>query len=126
MPTDFEFSLNTATLNGRSHWCHQCQIEIAPMLTPHPTCPHCLGEFVEELEEENDPRDFFAQTETDEEFEFNETDVNMEGRSQEVVNIVQSMLQHLLGSNASVMVEAQGPGLARGPIPSGGNPAQDN
>ncbi|ORX85639.1 hypothetical protein K493DRAFT_319928 [Basidiobolus meristosporus CBS 931.73] len=110
-----------STTGRRTHWCHQCQIEITPMMAPHPTCPHCLGEFVEEIEDENDPRDFFAQVETDEEFDFGEGAPNMDGRNPEVVNIVQSMLQQLIGPNASFTVEAQGPTFARGPTTFGGS-----
>ncbi|KAK9701050.1 hypothetical protein K7432_011923 [Basidiobolus ranarum] len=121
MPSDSENQERSQnTTRGRTHWCHQCQTDITPMLTPHPTCPHCLGEFVEEIEDENDPRDFFAQVETDEEFDFNEGGPNTEGRNQEVVNIVQSMLQQLLGPNASITVETQGPGFPRGPTPFDG------
>ncbi|KAI9475044.1 hypothetical protein LPJ78_002887 [Coemansia sp. RSA 989] len=42
------------------YWCHQCQREISPMMAPHPICPRCHGDFVEQIETENDPREFLA------------------------------------------------------------------
>ncbi|KAJ3053364.1 hypothetical protein HK097_004458 [Rhizophlyctis rosea] len=41
------------------YWCHQCQREITAILdTGTPTCPRCHGDFVEEIEDIDDPRDF--------------------------------------------------------------------
>lgn len=28
-------------------YCHECGIEIRPLMTPGPTCPRCSGSFVE-------------------------------------------------------------------------------
>ncbi|KAF9901157.1 hypothetical protein BX616_002359 [Lobosporangium transversale] len=39
-------------------WCHQCAVEITPLMVPHPLCPECHSEFVEKIEEDNDPRNF--------------------------------------------------------------------
>ncbi|KAG0061118.1 hypothetical protein BGZ90_003714, partial [Linnemannia elongata] len=35
-----------------------CSAEITPMMVPHPLCPECHSEFVEKIEEDNDPRSF--------------------------------------------------------------------
>ncbi|KAF9545230.1 hypothetical protein EC957_011103, partial [Mortierella hygrophila] len=35
-----------------------CSAEITPMMVPHPLCPECQSEFVEKIEEDNDPRSF--------------------------------------------------------------------
>lgn len=50
--------METANIN---FWCHQCQEEIRPMYVPTPTCPYCHGDFVEMIEEENDPRGFITE-----------------------------------------------------------------
>ncbi|CAG8496823.1 9195_t:CDS:2 [Acaulospora morrowiae] len=63
---------NNAGNNRKSYFCHQCQREIEPMMAPMPTCPYCNSEFVEEINEENDPRDFEqggGGHDTDEEYE---------------------------------------------------------
>lgn len=49
------------------YWCHQCQTDITPMRAPHPICPTCNSEFVEEIEEENHPEDFGADGDTGDE-----------------------------------------------------------
>ncbi|KAG0055196.1 hypothetical protein BGZ83_009373 [Gryganskiella cystojenkinii] len=67
---------NTTTTPSRhQYWCHQarlhcekdyiemidiltCAAEMTPMLVPDPMCPHCHSEFVEKIEEDNDPRTF--------------------------------------------------------------------
>lgn len=38
-------------------FCHECGIEIRPLMTPDPTCPRCNGQFVEIIDE-NSARDF--------------------------------------------------------------------
>ncbi|KAF9138730.1 hypothetical protein BG015_002274 [Linnemannia schmuckeri] len=48
----------TTPRSRRDHWCHQCSAEITPMMAPHPICPECHSEFVEKIEEDNDPRTF--------------------------------------------------------------------
>ncbi|KAJ2963479.1 hypothetical protein NQZ79_g1560 [Umbelopsis isabellina] len=42
------------------YWCHQCQQEVQVLLAPDPVCQRCNGQFVEQIEPENDPRDFVA------------------------------------------------------------------
>ncbi|KAN0100379.1 hypothetical protein V8E55_000363 [Tylopilus felleus] len=40
-------------------YCHQCQAEMRPLMTPNPICASCRGSFVEKLENPaDDPRDF--------------------------------------------------------------------
>ncbi|PWN48466.1 hypothetical protein IE53DRAFT_370592 [Violaceomyces palustris] len=34
-------------------FCHQCGIDIRPLMTPDPTCPRCNGQFVEVIESED-------------------------------------------------------------------------
>ncbi|KAI9278134.1 hypothetical protein BC943DRAFT_298333 [Umbelopsis sp. AD052] len=41
-------------------WCHQCQREVQVLMAPDPICQTCNGQFVEQIEPENDPRDFIA------------------------------------------------------------------
>ncbi|KAJ1041668.1 hypothetical protein NDA10_006448 [Ustilago hordei] len=38
-------------------FCHECGIEIRPLMTPDPTCPRCNGQFVEIIDE-NSAQDF--------------------------------------------------------------------
>lgn len=52
------------------YWCHECAIEMRPLMTPGPTCPRCNGEFVEEIDPSN-PIPGEEETEED--------DVNMPG-----------------------------------------------
>ncbi|KAF8560103.1 hypothetical protein OG21DRAFT_1492507 [Imleria badia] len=40
-------------------YCHECNAEMRPLMTPHPICASCRGDFVEKLEDPaDDPRDF--------------------------------------------------------------------
>ncbi|PAV22068.1 zinc finger 364 [Pyrrhoderma noxium] len=40
-------------------YCHQCNTEMRPLMTPEPQCENCHGTFVEKIEDpEDDPRDF--------------------------------------------------------------------
>ncbi|PWY97522.1 hypothetical protein BCV70DRAFT_141635, partial [Testicularia cyperi] len=41
-------------------FCHECAIEIRPLMTPEPTCPRCNGQFVELIEDNaaSRPQDF--------------------------------------------------------------------
>ncbi|GJJ71206.1 E3 ubiquitin-protein ligase RNF115/126 [Entomortierella parvispora] len=40
------------------YWCHQCAAEMTPMMVPDPMCSNCQSEFVEKIDEDNDPRTF--------------------------------------------------------------------
>ncbi|PVU88673.1 hypothetical protein BB560_006347 [Smittium megazygosporum] len=44
----------------RNYWCHQCQREVNIMMAPNPICTICNGDFVEEIDPENDPRAFVS------------------------------------------------------------------
>ncbi|KNC96582.1 uncharacterized protein SPPG_08166 [Spizellomyces punctatus DAOM BR117] len=58
-------------IEGGGYWCHQCQSEISPLMdSGTPTCPQCHSEFVEEIEEDNDPREFVHSDEDDHQDEF--------------------------------------------------------
>ncbi|KAJ3160674.1 hypothetical protein HDU86_000433 [Geranomyces michiganensis] len=49
------------------YWCHQCHAEISPLMdSGTPTCPLCASDFVEEIEEESDPRQFAPDDDDDE------------------------------------------------------------
>eukprot|EP01018_Ginkgo_biloba_P038393 Gb_22125 [translate_table: standard] len=39
-----------AAVMGPDYWCHQCKQSIIPVMGDEISCPHCNGEFVEELE----------------------------------------------------------------------------
>ncbi|UZJ57393.1 hypothetical protein CBS101457_006713 [Exobasidium rhododendri] len=39
------------------YYCHECAIEIRPLMVPNPTCPRCNGEFVEEIDPSNPIQD---------------------------------------------------------------------
>ncbi|EPQ31565.1 uncharacterized protein PFL1_00898 [Pseudozyma flocculosa PF-1] len=43
-------------------FCHQCGIEVRPLMAPDPTCPRCNGQFVEVIEEGSGghPRDLHS------------------------------------------------------------------
>ncbi|KAF9108754.1 hypothetical protein BGX29_007044 [Mortierella sp. GBA35] len=46
-------------IKGHSRWEPRwCTAEITPLMVPHPLCPECHSEFVEKIEEDNDPRTF--------------------------------------------------------------------
>ncbi|PWA00581.1 hypothetical protein BB558_003383 [Smittium angustum] len=51
-------STTAPTRTQAQYWCHQCQREITPLMAPNPICPRCNGDFVEEIDPSNDPRDF--------------------------------------------------------------------
>ncbi|KAG0027325.1 hypothetical protein BGZ81_005698 [Podila clonocystis] len=55
-----ETTPTTATRRPHEYWCHQCAMEITPMMVPHPLCPNCHSEFVEKIEVDNDPRAFMG------------------------------------------------------------------
>ncbi|SNX85679.1 uncharacterized protein MEPE_04388 [Melanopsichium pennsylvanicum] len=38
-------------------YCHECNIDIRPLLTPDPTCPRCNGQFVEIIDSSSSPVD---------------------------------------------------------------------
>ncbi|SPO29384.1 uncharacterized protein UTRI_04888_B [Ustilago trichophora] len=43
---------DTASRNiNQMAFCHECGIEIRPLMTPDPTCPRCNGQFVEIIDE---------------------------------------------------------------------------
>ncbi|PIA19624.1 hypothetical protein COEREDRAFT_78942 [Coemansia reversa NRRL 1564] len=89
---------NTSQYTTPSYWCHQCQREISPMMVPNPICPRCHGDFVEEIEAENHPRDFLAGVDA----EFNEDEMENEfggagNYNQELQTMLQDLLTNLTG-----------------------------
>ncbi|KAJ1667105.1 hypothetical protein IW140_001641 [Coemansia sp. RSA 1813] len=82
------------------YWCHQCQREISPMMAPNPICPRCHGDFVEEIETENDPRDFLAGADTGNEHDQDEMENEFGGAgnyNQELQTMLQDMLSNMMG-----------------------------
>ncbi|KAI8057939.1 hypothetical protein BDF22DRAFT_662958 [Syncephalis plumigaleata] len=67
--------MNSSSANSNSgnnpsslgYYCHVCNRDIQPLMVPNPTCPHCHGEFIEEIEADNNPRAFHEAAQTDEE-----------------------------------------------------------
>ncbi|KAF9305702.1 hypothetical protein BGZ74_009250 [Mortierella antarctica] len=55
-----EATPTTASRRPHEYWCHQCAVEITPMMVPHPLCSICHSEFVEKIEVDNDPRAFMG------------------------------------------------------------------
>ncbi|KAI8986473.1 hypothetical protein BDB01DRAFT_896077 [Pilobolus umbonatus] len=45
------------------YWCHVCSAEVPIYMAPDPTCQHCNEQFIEELQSDDDPREFLAGTE---------------------------------------------------------------
>ncbi|CBQ68674.1 conserved hypothetical protein [Sporisorium reilianum SRZ2] len=43
-------SPNSSSINQMAY-CHECGIEIRPLVTPDPTCPRCNGQFVEIIDQ---------------------------------------------------------------------------
>ncbi|KAI9197453.1 uncharacterized protein BJ171DRAFT_220922 [Polychytrium aggregatum] len=79
-----------------THWCHQCQAGISPIMdSGTPTCPACGSEFVEEVEINSDLNAFY-----------DPMDDADEGDLAANVGTLQNLLQHLLGPNAIVNVDA--------------------
>ncbi|CAG8434525.1 5338_t:CDS:2 [Diversispora eburnea] len=95
----------------RQYWCHQCEENIEPLMAPHPTCPRCNGDFVEEIDEENDPRNFTQSGghESDEEYDDMNAPFNMGNRNNEVMQIFQNMITALLqsGPNGPFRVQTE-------------------
>ncbi|KAJ2705225.1 hypothetical protein FB645_002623 [Coemansia sp. IMI 203386] len=89
--------------HSASHWCHQCSREIAPMMAPNPICPRCHGDFVEEIQADNDPRDFLADFSGGEEEDEMENEFGGAGNyNQDLQSMLQDILAHMMGraSNA--------------------------
>ncbi|OBZ82973.1 putative RING finger protein P32A8.03c, partial [Choanephora cucurbitarum] len=42
------------------YWCHICNGEVAIYMAPDPTCQQCNEQFIEELQSDDDPREFLA------------------------------------------------------------------
>ncbi|CAG8438781.1 8728_t:CDS:2 [Ambispora leptoticha] len=107
-------SNNNNSANRRPYWCHQCQREIEPLLAPLPTCPRCNSDFVEEIDESNDPREFAEHNtqehETDDEFEDFGPNLNATpggAGSNDVVQLLSNMIQSIFGPNAPLHVETR-------------------
>ncbi|KAJ2438898.1 hypothetical protein IWW46_004687 [Coemansia sp. RSA 2440] len=93
-----------------AYWCHQCQREITPMMAPNPICPRCHGDFVEEIESENDPRDFLAglPAEPGHDDEMENEFGGAGNYNQELQTMLQDILTHITGR----------------PVTADGNPTQ--
>ncbi|KAJ3300020.1 hypothetical protein HK104_005274 [Borealophlyctis nickersoniae] len=119
-PEDWETGSETEEEDASDHeaenyWCHQCQTEIiAVMDSGTPTCPFCEGDFVEEIEDDDDPRAF---GEEDEDENLNallgavEPDIDgiagSEGApSGELAQLLQMWLQQVLGGGTGTSLTA--------------------
>ncbi|KAJ2727024.1 hypothetical protein GGI07_000141 [Coemansia sp. Benny D115] len=73
------------------------------MMAPNPICPRCHGDFVEQIEPENDPRDFIATAEEDEmENEFGGAGTY----NQNIQTLLQDMLTHIMGRQQTATAAA--------------------
>ncbi|RUS25505.1 hypothetical protein BC938DRAFT_472058 [Jimgerdemannia flammicorona] len=98
------------------YWCHQCTTEIDVLMAPDPTCPICNRQFVEQIEDENDPRTYIHEAEDDEdseEWDFSNPDDfdqpppggGGRGPNQEMLNLLQNMLQSAMGQNGTITIQ---------------------
>ncbi|CAI2177038.1 14529_t:CDS:2 [Funneliformis geosporum] len=96
------------TANSRSpYFCHQCHVDIEPLMAPNPTCPRCNGEFVEEIVENNDLREFVEHgggQETDDEFDDTQFPT---GNPQNGLNEILQLIQSMLRPNTPVRVQTE-------------------
>ncbi|OMJ28200.1 E3 ubiquitin-protein ligase [Smittium culicis] len=67
-----------APTSTRQYWCHQCQRETTTMMVPSLICTVCHGDFVEEIDPENDPRNFVVAEEEPEQNDDNEEEIEEE------------------------------------------------
>ncbi|KAJ2593057.1 hypothetical protein H4R99_006205, partial [Coemansia sp. RSA 1722] len=73
------------------------------MMAPNPICPRCHGDFVEEIQADNDPRDFLADFSGGEEEDEMENEFGGAGNyNQDLQSMLQDILAHMMGraSNA--------------------------
>ncbi|KAJ2400663.1 hypothetical protein GGI23_001892 [Coemansia sp. RSA 2559] len=92
------------------YWCHQCQREISPMMAPNPICPRCHGDFVEEIESENDPRDFLVGADADNEHDQDEMENEFGGAgnyNQELQSMLQDMLSNMMGRQMPIVADGE-------------------
>ncbi|KAJ2509716.1 hypothetical protein H4217_008207 [Coemansia sp. RSA 1939] len=93
------------------YWCHQCQNEISPMMAPNPICPRCHGDFVEEIEAENDPRDFLTGGDAGNGNDEDEMENEFGGAgnyNQELQTMIQDMLSNIMGRQIPTTEGEQG------------------
>ncbi|CAG8447168.1 3096_t:CDS:2 [Cetraspora pellucida] len=100
-PTESNTGGNNPGSNRPQYFCHSCHRAIEPLRAPELTCPYCNDGFVEEIGENNDPRDFVEHGmshETDEEYDDNMTftATGNQPNGSEVVQLIQNMLQSFL------------------------------
>ncbi|CAG8448469.1 6653_t:CDS:2 [Ambispora gerdemannii] len=105
---------NNSNANRRPYWCHQCQREIEPLMAPLPTCPRCNSDFVEEIDESNDPREFAEHNtqEHDSEDEFEDFGPNLNATpggagSNDVVQLLSNMIQSIFANGGQESGDAR-------------------
>ncbi|KAJ2888131.1 hypothetical protein FB639_000844 [Coemansia asiatica] len=79
------------------------------MMAPNPICPRCHGDFVEEIQPDNDPRDFLADVGGNEEEDEMENEFGGAGNyNQDLQSMLQDILAHMMGraSNAGTESDA--------------------
>ncbi|KAJ2382668.1 hypothetical protein H4S02_005648, partial [Coemansia sp. RSA 2611] len=69
------------------------------MMAPNPICSHCNSDFVEEIEAENDPREFLAglQGEHGQDDEMENEFGGAGNYNQELQTMLQDLLTHIVG-----------------------------
>ncbi|RKP06843.1 hypothetical protein THASP1DRAFT_24907 [Thamnocephalis sphaerospora] len=50
-----------SSTSSDNYFCHQCGLVMQPLMVPDPTCSRCRSDFVEKIEQDNDPRAFHAE-----------------------------------------------------------------
>ncbi|KAJ1720270.1 hypothetical protein LPJ53_005088 [Coemansia erecta] len=111
-----------------NYWCHQCQREISPMMAPNPICPRCHGDFVEEIQSENDPRDFLANLGPNDDEDEMENEFGGAGNyNQELQTMLQDILTHIVGRQPTSAAgnPAAGSRTAASSAPASGPAASD-
>ncbi|KAL1923669.1 uncharacterized protein VTP21DRAFT_8649 [Calcarisporiella thermophila] len=87
------------------YWCYNCQSVTTPMHTPNICCSRCYSDFVEQIDTADDPRNFVPQPEYEDDENPREGEEAL-GEGQvgptpaEMVELIQNMLQQLLGPNS--------------------------
>nr|CAG8599847.1 13433_t:CDS:10 [Entrophospora candida]CAG8608444.1 12765_t:CDS:10 [Entrophospora candida] len=95
------------------YYCYSCRRVIEPLMAPYPTCPRCNREFVEEIEDDNDPREFAEHNlsghDTDDELDDPFTPGNHQNGPFDAMQIIQNVISSFLqtGSGGPFRVQTE-------------------
>ncbi|CAH1766081.1 1689_t:CDS:10 [Entrophospora sp. SA101] len=95
------------------YYCYSCRRVIEPLMAPYPTCPRCNREFVEEIEDDNDPREFAEHNlsghDTDDELDDPFTPGNLQNGPFDAMQIIQNVISSFLqtGSGGPFRVQTE-------------------